>query len=76
MYFTEISRNLHKYKMKENLVCPKCNGEMVSGDYTGVEASWQKEDSPKFLKESGKKIFNYACEKCGYIESYIKTPRS
>lgn len=56
----------------ENKICPKCEGKMVLGNYTGTEIDWQKGEVPSFLKNNGSKINSYACEKCGYLESYVK----
>lgn len=53
-------------------ICPKCEGEMKVGNYTGTVTNWEKEGEPAFLKQSGQKIITYACIKCGYMESYVK----
>lgn len=53
-------------------VCPKCEGEMKSGNLTGQEIDWKKEGDRSFLRDEGRKIFTYACEKCGYMESYVR----
>lgn len=52
--------------------CPKCNGEMKEGNYTGSEVDWEKDGQHSFLKQKGLKIATYACVKCGYLESYVK----
>lgn len=58
--------------MSGNKICPKCQGVMINGNYTGTVANWENEEEPSFLKKSGQKIIAYACEDCGYIESYVK----
>lgn len=70
-------RNSHKIMislpgMTKARICPKCKGEMKTGNYTGVVVDWEKEGEPTFLKQSGQKIVTYACIKCGYMESYVQ----
>lgn len=45
---------------------------MKEGSYTGVAVDWESDKDPAFLKQSGHKIVTYACEVCGYMESYVK----
>lgn len=59
--------------MIDNKICPKCKGAMKVGNYTGVSADWEKDGEHAFLKQSGYKIATYACEECGYMESYVKS---
>lgn len=58
--------------MQKQKVCPKCKGIMILGNYTGHQVNWDSEDGHKFLQSSGRKIATYACEKCGYLESYAQ----
>lgn len=44
---------------------------MNVGNYTGTVADWEKNREHAFLKDSGRKIVTYACEECGYMESYV-----
>ncbi len=61
--------------MEKAKVCTKCNGEMVSGKYTGPVIDWEIEGEHAFLKKEGIKITTYACKKCGYMESYVISAR-
>lgn len=61
-----------KEEMTDNKICSKCQGSMIQGNYTGTPAKWAKEDEYSFLEQSGQRILTYACEKCGYMESYVK----
>lgn len=58
--------------MVEDKTCPKCKGSMKEGSYTGVTVDWENNKEPAFLKQSGRRIITYACEMCGYMESYVK----
>jgi len=44
---------------------------MKVGDYTGTAVSWKKDGEQAFLKQTGHKIVTYACETCGFMESYV-----
>ncbi len=52
--------------------CPKCKGEMKQGRLMGVQADWQKDGEQRFLKNDSPNIITYACQKCGYLESYVR----
>jgi predicted nucleic-acid-binding Zn-ribbon protein len=53
--------------------CPKCNGLMEEGEMTaeGAIRWFKKEDKWKF-GEKMYKLKAFVCNKCGYLESYIK----
>ena len=67
--------------------CPKCNGKMDEGfildDTHGgrVQAEWA-EGPPrrsiwtgiKIAKDARHPITAFRCQKCGYLESYARTP--
>lgn len=57
--------------MQKKKLCPKCKGVMEAGNLSGNQVDWQSETSHNFLKETGVKIITYACESCGYLESYV-----
>ena len=44
---------------------------MKIGDYTGTPVTWNKDGEQTFLKQTGHKIITYACEACGFMESYV-----
>ena len=56
----------------ENMKCPKCAGNMIQGNYSGNIVDWQTDPSKSFLKTEGKEILTYACNMCGYMESYVR----
>lgn len=69
--------------MNEVKVCPKCNGEMEEGaTFGGMQDStiWLKLDEiPKgFLPKRipTRKVFNYACVNCGFVERYVERNNS
>jgi hypothetical protein len=58
--------------------CPKCSNEMIKGVFLpsvgviGMEWTEKKEWSNwKIEKITKIKTFQYACQSCGYIESYL-----
>lgn len=53
-------------------ICPKCKSAMIEGNYSGNSTFWLEENQHDFIQGSGKKIISYACEQCGYLESYVK----
>lgn len=55
-----------------NKVCPKCSNVMKKGNFSGLAVQWDAEEEQTFLKKPGQQIVTYACEGCGYLESYIK----
>ena len=57
--------------MKEELKCPKCQGNMEKGEITGNAQQWRREDEQSFLQTKGREIVTYACRDCGFLESYI-----
>lgn len=57
--------------MTKTKVCPKCENEMIQGNFTGPQVNWENEEDQKFLKEKGRRIIAYVCTKCGYLESYV-----
>jgi predicted nucleic-acid-binding Zn-ribbon protein len=57
--------------MDKTKECPKCKGEMKEGNFTGQVVEWEKDGDRSFLKDEQSKIVTYACEKCGFIESYV-----
>lgn len=55
--------------------CPKCQGRMTKGHikdwfYVGVQKQRWTKGSPAFGQEQ--KVDTYACEACGYLESYLE----
>jgi len=57
--------------MQKKKFCPKCKGVMETGNLSGNQVDWQLGTSHNFLKEKGTKIITYACDSCGYLESYV-----
>lgn len=53
--------------MSEARKCPKCGGEMEQGYLDG--AAWCKGEP--FHIGSGKIIYVYRCENCGFAELYV-----
>lgn len=62
--------------------CPKCNGEMVRGEFSSV-ANFGVTKEPHFVATYGwmqvkydraTPIDSYMCLKCGYIEFYGRSP--
>lgn len=45
---------------------------MKKGNFSGLAVQWDAEEEQTFLKKPGQQIVTYACEGCGYLESYIK----
>ncbi|GEM_PF-5630211 len=58
--------------MNKTKICLKCEGPMIIGNYTGKQVDWEKDMGHSFLQGSGKNIVTYACNHCGYLESYVK----
>jgi predicted nucleic-acid-binding Zn-ribbon protein len=55
----------------QNMVCPKCGGEMLSG--TLAHAFWVRDGTTMMwesMKQSNWFIPGLECEKCGYLELY------
>lgn len=60
-------------------VCPKCQGVMTKGhikdwSYIWVQKQRWTKGSPIFGKEH--KVDTYACQSCGYLESYLEPKKS
>lgn len=62
--------------------CSKCGGNMVKGLFTpnvgAVGLMWTDKldySKWKFEKINKKQTYQYACDKCGYIESYIEAEK-
>jgi predicted nucleic-acid-binding Zn-ribbon protein len=54
--------------MEEIKKCPKCGGEMVIGDE--CTHIWKPSTKKTFI---GAQAYHaYACQGCGYMESYLK----
>lgn len=56
--------------VEKNSVCSKCNGHMEKGYLLGAW-SWianKNQSNPR----QAKKIFGFACKKCGYVEFFLK----
>lgn len=52
--------------------CPKCTSDMVEGLYSGSPTYWLQQEEHSFIQGSGKRIISYACDRCGYVENYVK----
>ena len=54
--------------MQETKVCPKCGGEMAVGEECTY--IWKPSSKKTFI---GATVYHaYACQKCGYMESYLE----
>ena len=60
--------------------CPKCKGTMVKGNLhsrrgmiSATEIFFIEDGKSKFglIKKPGTKTTSYACQKCGYLETYL-----
>ena len=58
--------------------CSKCDGRMIKGflpetAHGGMfRQTWIEGEKPsKFVQKKGMELVTYACETCGYIESYL-----
>jgi ribosomal protein S27AE len=58
--------------MNKTKICPKCQGEMIAGHYTGPMIEWEVEGDQSFLKKEGITINTFACKRCGFMESYVQ----
>ena len=56
--------------MSEIKKCPKCGGEMEVGYLPGAW-NWYYGRSLWSMQRI-KRIFGYACKKCGYVEFYLE----
>lgn len=60
--------------MKDDLTCPRCEGEMEEGNVItmtgGIAGTWVKKG--KVALSGMPTLSSYSCLKCGYIESYVK----
>jgi predicted nucleic-acid-binding Zn-ribbon protein len=54
--------------MDQTKKCPKCKGTMLIGE----EGSHLWKESAKKTFIGAKKYNTYACENCGYMESYLE----
>ena len=57
--------------MREVKKCPKCGNETEIGYLPGA-FSWSKGKSLWSIREP-RRIFGYACKKCGHVEFYLET---
>ena len=56
--------------------CPKCKGRMTKGlivDSSYLVCYHQRWTSGSLLSGKKRKVDTYACEKCGFMESYLQT---
>jgi predicted nucleic-acid-binding Zn-ribbon protein len=67
--------------MEKSNKCPKCGGKMTKGSpgsYGGAGNAWYDEKDnflariSKLIRPGRNLILTYSCEKCGYIERYVK----
>lgn len=69
-----LGQNHVSHKVKK---CPKCGGDMTRGQLLTrhnplkhYDVVFDYAEQSKLLTEK-KRLVAYACEKCGYVESYL-----
>lgn len=56
--------------MEETRKCPKCGGRMLLGEE--CSHMWKNDSKKTFVGAGAARYYTYACEACGYMESYLE----